>query len=226
MLMTVAMTREGGTITVTKAKRVPNRGVQRAKSAATRGALIAVARANFTQSGYHQTGTNDLVALASVTRGALYHHFTDKKDLFEAVFRQVAEETAQRANQAAFAHSGNLWEKFLAAMESYLKLRADDPEAQRILTIEGPAVFGWERWRELQSDTLDVIADTLVQLMDQKLIRRLPPRALASQISAALNDAALAVANSQNPESELRDQTAAMLGTLRGLQMDQSISAN
>lgn len=200
---------------------MPNRGVQRAKSAATRGALIAVARAHFTQYGYHQTGTNELVALASVTRGALYHHFADKKDLFEAVFRQVAEETAQRANQAAFAHSGNLWEKFLAAMESYLKLRADDPEAQRILTIEGPAVFGWERWRELQSDTLDVITDTLAELMDQNLIRRLPPRALAGQISAALNDAALSVANSPNPEAELREQTRAMLGTLRGLQIEQ-----
>jgi len=200
--------------------------VQRAKSAATRGALIAVARAHFTQYGYHQTGTNELVALASVTRGALYHHFADKKDLFQAVFRQVAEETAQRANQAAFAHSGNLWEKFLAAMISYLELRADDPEAQRILTIEGPAVFGWERWRELQSDTLDAIAGTLGDLMDQNLIQRVPPRALAGQISAALNDAALTVANSDNPERELSDQRAALLASLRGLQIDQEQTAS
>lgn len=201
---------------------MPSRGVQRAKSAATRGALIAVARTHFTQSGYHQTGTNELVALASVTRGALYHHFADKKDLFEAVFRQVAEETAERANAAARALSGNLWEKFLAAMESYLELRADDPEAQRILTIEGPAVFGWERWRELQSDTFDAIAGTLAELMDQNLIQRLPPRALAGQITAALNDAALAVANSDDPETELRDQTTAMLASLRGLQIVKS----
>ncbi len=184
-----------------------------------------MARAHFTQSGYHQTGTNELVALASVTRGALYHHFADKKDLFEAVFRQVAEETAERANQAARAHSGNLWEKFLAAMESYLELRADDPEAQRILTIEGPAVFGWERWRELLSDTLDAITGTLNDLMDQNLIRQAPARALAGQLTAALDVAALSVANSQDPDKELREQTAAMLTTLRGLQLEKAEQA-
>jgi hypothetical protein len=83
-------------------------------------------------------------------------------------------------------------------------------------------VFGWERWRELQSDTFDAIAGTLAELMDQNLIQRLPPRALAGQITAALNDAALAVANSDDPETELRDQTTAMLASLRGLQIVKS----
>ena len=79
--------------------RVP--GTQRVKSAATRAALIAAGRERFGLVGYHGTGTHDLVALASVTRGALYHHFGDKKDLFEAVFLQLDEELNRAAHGPA-----------------------------------------------------------------------------------------------------------------------------
>ena len=194
-------------------------GAQRVKSAATRAALIAAARELFTEAGYHATGTNDVVALASVTRGALYHHFTDKDDLFETVFLQVHDELTSAARIAVSQTADDTWTRLKAALAIHLKLRAESREAQRILLIDGPVVFGWERWQQLQSATLEGIVATLRVLMDQGVIAKRPPGSLGQLIVAARNDAALAIAHAADPKTALTEVTEALLALVEGLRI-------
>lgn len=202
-----------------RALRVNGRGTgtQRVKSAATRAALIAAARERFGTVGYHETGTHNLVLLAAVTRGALYHHFGDKKDLFEAVFLQTDEELNKAAHAAVAPFSGDTWRQLLAALEIYLQLRAESREAQRILLIDGPAVLGWERWRELQAGPLQDMARTLRMLMDQSVIAAGSPEKLAQLIFAAMNEAALSIAHADDPEEALIAHTVSLHVLVGGL---------
>ena len=127
--------------------RAPARGgardAQRERAAVTRAALVATARKLFAESGFHATGTNEIVARAAVTRGALYYHFADKEDLFAEVFRCVAAELVAKSNASVAGLSGDLWSKVSAAFRAYLHLVASEPEYQRILLIDGPVVLGW-----------------------------------------------------------------------------------
>lgn len=205
------------TAAVKPSDRVP--GTQRVKSAATRAALIAAGRERFGLVGYHETGTHDLVAMASVTRGALYHHFGDKKDLFEAVFLQMDEELNRYARAAVASLSDDTWRQLLIAMEAYLRLRAESREAQRILLLDGPAVLGWERWRELQEGSIQGMVQTLSMLMDQEVIARGSPETLALLIFAAMNEAALSIAHAADPARALSAQTDSLLVLVKGLRI-------
>ncbi len=165
----------------------PRLSVRKVKAAATRAALVAAARQLFTIKGYHATGTNDLVALAGVTRGALYHHFRDKEALFEAVFREVSEALSHAAAAAAGAFAGDPRRRLLEGIQAYLRLVAGSAEAQRILLLDGPVVFGWTRWREVQSDySFADLARGLKALMDMRLMADGGPGPLAQLILAAL----------------------------------------
>jgi AcrR family transcriptional regulator len=197
----------------------PVPGMKRIKSAATRASLIAAGRERFGSVGYHETGTHDLVALASVTRGALYHHFGDKKDLFEAVFSQMDAELNQTVHAAVAPLSGDTWRQLLSAIETYLRLRAESREAQRILLIDGPAVLGWERWRELQVNSIQGMVQTLWMLMDQSVIARGSPDTLALLIFAAMNEAALSIAHAADPDEALVAHTASLLLLVMGLKI-------
>lgn len=208
-------------MSVTSATRPSTRvpGTQRVKSAATRAALIAAGRERFGSVGYYGTGTHDLVALASVTRGALYHHFGDKQDLFEAVFLQMDEELNRAAHAAVAPLSGDTWRQLLTAMETYLRLRAESREAQRILLLDGPAVLGWERWRELQASSIQGMVQTLWMLMDQSVIEKGSPETLALLIFAAMNEAALSIAHAADPAQALSAHTDSLLVLVKGLRI-------
>jgi AcrR family transcriptional regulator len=119
------------------------------RSAATRGRLVAVARSLFAADGYAATGTEAILDGAGVKRGALYHHFRDKADLFEAVCRQLAEEAAAAISAAASREAtayGALVAGSLAWFDAMLR-----PDIRRILVIEAPGVLGWERWNALDA---------------------------------------------------------------------------
>jgi AcrR family transcriptional regulator len=195
-------------------------GSQRVKSATTRAALIAAGRERFGKAGYHETGTHDLVALASVTRGALYHHFGDKKNLFEAVFQQTDAELNLKAHTTVAPLSGDTWAQLIVAIQTYLRLRAENREAQRILLLDGPAVIGWERWRELQVGSLQAMAQTLWMLMDQSLIAKGSAETLAQLILAAMNESALAIAHASDPAAALATHTESLLVLVKGLRIN------
>lgn len=209
---------------MTQARPKSNRGgaidAQKERAVATRAALLVTARFLFGQFGYLATGTPEIVARAQVTRGALYHHFADKADLFAEVFKLVAGELVERSN-AAGSSGGDLWTRVSDSFRHYLQFVASNGEYARIVLIDGPSVLGWARWRELQSGFVaSGVAVALQMLMDRQMVRMQPVRPLANLIQAALNDAALAIANSDAPEDTNRAVSAAFQSLLSGLRTD------
>lgn len=174
---------------------------QAERSEATREALIEAARGLFAERGYAGVGTEEIVRAAGVTRGALYHHFGGKRDLFEAVYERIESELAQRI--AAGALAGGAAEP-LAAMRAGAEMllqACTEPEAQRIALLDGPSVLGWDRWREIAAEHgLGLIEATLQAAIDAGAISEQPVRPLAHVLMGALDEAAMLVARAEDPE--------------------------
>lgn len=116
------------------------------QSAHTRATLIAVATRLFAEYGYNGTSTHDIVTAAGVTRGALYHHFVDKRGLFKAVFLQLREQRIQEIRTRLTRRQGDLWERLVTnGCRTFLELTLDAGE-QRIISRDGPAVLDVDIW--------------------------------------------------------------------------------
>lgn len=167
----------------------------------TRAKLIAAARAAFACHGYAAASMDELTAAAGVTRGALYHNFGDKKGLMAAVVAQVDGEMAMKARQAGTQADG-VWNALLAQGLTYIEL-ALDPEIQRIVLLDGPAVLGDpSRWPS-QSACLEETRHAVADLMEAGLMQRMDVEAVARLLSGAALNAALWVAASKAPQDTL-----------------------
>src|SRR3954454_13432044 len=167
----------------------------------TRAALIAAGRALFADRGFADTSTEELVRAAGVTRGALYHHFRDKRDLFEAVYVEVERELTERIALGALAGAPESpLTAMQAAVEEFLAACAE-PEVQRIALLDGPSVLGWDRWREIGAEHgLGLIEATLQAGGDAGAIAEQPVRPLAHVLMGALDEAGMLVARAEDPE--------------------------
>ncbi len=175
-----------------------------AQTEATTHKLIGIAREQFAKRGYAHTGTEDLVQAAGVTRGALYHHFRDKQDLFRAVLDDVQRKVGERVEAAASKH-GDPWDQFVAGCRAFLAA-STDPDTQQIMLIDGPAVLGWDAWREMDSQySLRSLKEVLHVLTENQVIAAQPVDALAHLLSGAMNEAALWVARSEHPRKALNE---------------------
>ena len=123
---------------------------------------MAVARRHFAERGYAGTATEDLVKEAGVTRGALYHHFRDKADLFRAFVQEGEVELLRRVGQAADAAGADPWERLQAGAQGFLD-GCLEPAVQRCL-LEAPSVLGWEEWREIRTrSTLGLLTGAIAR---------------------------------------------------------------
>jgi AcrR family transcriptional regulator len=174
---------------------------QAERSEVTREALIEAARPLFAARGYAAVGTEEIVRAAGVTRGALYHHFGGKRDLFEAVYERIEVELAQRIASGALAAGATApLEAMRAGAEMFLRA-ATEPEAQRIVLLDGPSVLGWDRWREIAAEHgLGLIEATLQAAIEAGAIAEQPVRPLAHVLMGALDEAAMLVARAEDPE--------------------------
>ncbi len=174
---------------------------QAERSEATRSALIEAARALFAERGYADVGTEEIVRAAGVTRGALYHHFDGKRDLFETVYERVEAELAERIATGALASNpSSPLEAMRAGAEMFLQA-STEPEAQRIALLDGPSVLGWDRWREIAAKHgLGLIEASLQAAIEAGSIPDQPVRPLAHVLMGALDEAAMLVARSEDPE--------------------------
>lgn len=165
---------------------------QQDRSAATRDALVQEATAQFAAHGYGGVGTEAIVRAAGVTRGALYHQFADKTELFAAVVESVEAEVMARIDQAV-ATSG------LGDVIDLMKLGADtwldtcsDPRISRIILLDGPAVLGWERWREIGLRyAMGMVQSLLSQAIELGRLPDQPVAPLAHVLIGALDEATL-----------------------------------
>jgi AcrR family transcriptional regulator len=179
----------------------PARRTQAERSQATRDALIEAARLLFAERGYAGVGTEEIVRAAGVTRGALYHHFGGKRDLFEAVYERIEVELAQRIATGALERGATEpLEAMRAGAEMFLRA-CTEPDVQRIVLLDGPSVLGWDRWREIAAEHgLGLIEATLQAAIDAGAIAEQPVRPLAHVLMGALDEAAMLVARAADPD--------------------------
>lgn len=176
-----------------------NKQVQR--SAITRAALLEAARGLFGERGYAAVGTEEIVRHAGVTRGALYHQFKDKEQLFEAVFEEVEARTTQRIANEALAGASDPLAALRAGARAFLAVCAE-PEVERIVLLDAPAVLGWERWRAIGlRHGLGLVAGTIQAGIDAGAIAPQPATPLAHVLIGALDESALYVARAEDPEA-------------------------
>lgn len=169
----------------------------RERSDATRTALLAAARKLFVTKGFGGTGTPEIVAAANVTRGALYHHFADKTDLFRAVIEQEAYAVADRITRESRepATDGDGLE---LGSDGYFEAMAE-PGRARLLLIEGPSVLGPEEMDRIDQRTGGAtLKEGLAAALPEATLRRVSLDALTEVLSAAFDRAALAIAQGRS----------------------------
>jgi AcrR family transcriptional regulator len=182
--------------------RIPSR-TQAERLAATRAALLKEARAIFATAGYEAAATEEIVKRAKVTRGALYHHFKDKRDLFEAVVEEVARGIATTIDDTAVPARTPL-ETLVEGMRAFLDACLD-PAVRRIYLIDAPAVLGWHRWREIDAPHgVRSLREGIAAALEAQPDPALAIEPLTFMLSGASNEAALWVAEAEDEKSARR----------------------
>ena len=136
----------------------------RVRRAHTRRALVSVARDLFARQGFAATSLEEIVAGADVTKGALYHHFRGKQDLYGEVLAAVEDDARERI-RLCIADVADPWERALVGLREFLAI-AQGEEYRRIVILEGPAVLGHERFREQEArSTFGLVQDIVSGLL-------------------------------------------------------------
>ena len=184
---------------------------------ATRAALMLAARELFTEHGYGGVGTEEIVRRAKLTRGALYHHFTDKKDLFRAVHEQIEGEVMEAIGAQMAAAEADPFALLVVGTRAYLDV-CTDPAITRVTLIDAPSVLGWEEWREIDMrHGLGIVIAGLQGGMDLGVLRPQPVRPLAHLMLGAMGEAGMVIANAADPAAARAEVEPALLGLLEGL---------
>ncbi len=196
----------------------PTRTPKVEQSEATRAALVSVARRLFAERGYAAVGTEEIVRAAGVTRGALYHHFEGKRELFQAVYEDVEQALLERIAELADRSARDPLEVLHAGAQAFLDA-CEDPAVQRIALLDAPSVLGWELWREIgMRYGLGLVEGTVQASIDAGLIESQPAGPLAHLLLGAIDEGAMLVARADDG-GKTREQVGAsvarMLDSLR-----------
>jgi AcrR family transcriptional regulator len=186
------------------------------RSQATRAALIATARELFAARGYAAVGTEEIVRAAGVTRGALYHHFDGKLELFAAVYEQVEAELVQSIAAAVDVPGATPLQVLQTGAQAFLDACESDPAVQRIALLDAPSVLGWERWREIGLRYgLGLVRGTIEAAVEAGEVEPQPAEPLAHLMLGAIDEGALLIARA-NDGGETRRQVGASLEKVLG----------
>jgi AcrR family transcriptional regulator len=183
----------------------------------TRRALLDTARELFAENGFQATRTEDIVHRAGLTRGALYHHFRDKEDLFRAVHDELANEVIQLLRRRSDDDAGGPWELFLANSEVYLDAASSNTAYRQICLVDGPAVLGWHAWSERSDGPTQHIARYLTDAMAEGVLPPQPVEPLAHLLAALGVGSAMYVAHDPDPERARREIASCNEQFLSGL---------
>lgn len=181
------------------AKRGGTDSERRARGDRTRRDLIAAGRTLFVEKGYFNTSIGDLVTTSGVgTRGAFYHHFKDKAELFRAVFEEVERDLTLRS-LASPPPGADSWERLCAGLHGFLE-SALEPEVQRIMLVDGPVVLGWQTLRAIQEgNSIALINEMVRNAIAEGIIDDLPVVELTHMLVASLEEGAILVAHAKSP---------------------------
>ncbi|MFE6864869.1 TetR/AcrR family transcriptional regulator [Nocardia sp. NPDC057668] len=174
----------------------------------TRRTLLDESRRLFAAKGYAAVGLSEITAAAGVTKGALYHNFASKTELFRAVLQEVQDEVGERVAAVADART-EPWDQLVAGCEAFLTT-CTDPEIQRIMLIDGPAVLGWREWRAMdEGASARHLHEALSGLVAAGVIAPQPIPPLTHLLSGAMNEAAMWLADTTEPNA-LADTISAL----------------
>lgn len=189
----------------------------RAEMEETRALLLATARQVFSERGYADTSMDDLTAQASLTRGALYHHFGDKKGLLAAVVEQLDTEMDERL-RAITDNAEDAWDGFRLRCRAYLEM-ALEPQIQRIVLRDAKAVLGGGS-PEAQRHCVESMQRLIQNLIAQGVVVDVHAHALASLIYGSLVEAAVWIADAEDGNERLSQAFTALELLLRGILND------
>jgi AcrR family transcriptional regulator len=190
---------------------------QRQRTEATTGQLLDAARELFAARGYSATSLDDVVAAAGVTKGALYHHFASKRDLFRAVFENEQRHLAQVCHEA-YRRKDDPWEGFHEGCRAFLE-ETLDPGVQRIVSLDAPAVLGWDQVREIEAGySLAMIENGLREAIEGERIAPRPTGPLAHMLFGALGEGAMVIARSGDQRAAMREVEREIRNILRSLE--------
>lgn len=181
----------------------------------TRSKLIQAARKAFATKGYAAASMDDLTKEAGLTRGALYHNFGDKKGLLQAVIDQIDAEMLAR-KRAASSQAETPWLGFMTEGVAYIEM-ALEPEIQRIMLLDGPAVLGDPAQWPNQSACLRTTTQAIQRLIADGTVKAVDAEAAAMLINGAALNAALWVAAAKQPAAALPKAVEAFRELASGL---------
>ena len=188
--------------------------------AETRAKLVAAARHAFGMVGYAEASMDEFTAAAGLTRGALYHHFGDKKGLLEAVVAEIDAEMSERLC-AISAGAPNRWQGFVDESVAYIEM-ALEPEIQRIMLRDGPAVLGDPSQWPNANACITSMTRSLTLLKQEGVVGDIDPEAAARLVSGASLYAAQWIANAADPEATSKKAVQAFKTLLKGLLKDKA----
>jgi AcrR family transcriptional regulator len=191
------------------------RRTQAERREATVTALVETARELFARDGFTATSLHTVAAKVNVTKGAVYHHFDSKQQLFEAVF---ADEVTRLAGvlPTVYARKRDPWDGFEAACRAFLE-ECLDPAVQRIVLIDAPAAIGWEAMRRLEAPLFSMMESAITQAVEGGRIARRPAGPLAHFLFGALCEMAMVVARAEEQKAAHRQAVTELGRVMAGL---------
>lgn len=190
----------------------------KAQSEATAAAVLAAARRLFAARGYAHVPLDEVAAAAGVTRGAVYHHFGSREGVFAAVHAAVQASVAA-AVEAAADGAVDAWDALERGCRAFLEASVGD-DARRVMLLDGPAVLGWQRWRDADAaHSVRLLDDVLHELADAGALRVPSVPAASALLSGAMNEAATWIAQAADRQAATEaawDTLRVLLGALRG----------
>ena len=194
-------------------------GSRRAQySASTKRALVEVATTQFGEHGYGGTSLDAIVAGARVTKGALYHHFSGKQGVFEAVFAKVEDDAAQTI-KAALRDADDPWEKARAGLRAFLAV-VQEPVYQRVVIQDGPAIMGYERFREQEErSSYGIVQDIVGSVLEASTyeLDEAMKQTFSRIFFGAMSAAGESVTTAEDPRQAVARIEVAILFILEGL---------
>lgn len=178
--------------------------------------MIDAARTLFAERGYANVPADEIVRRAGVTRGALYHHYTDKQGLFREVFEQLEAEMTEEIASAGES-AADLRAEMVLGVGRFLDI-CQRPEVLRIALTDAPAVLGWSAWREIEArHGLGLITGMLQAAAEAGLLVPTAIPVLAQLVMSAVTETALMIANAEDPDAMRAEAQQALVVLLSGL---------
>ena len=181
--------------------------------------ILAIAQRAFAEHGYESTALDDIISEARITKGALYHHFSSKRALFEAVYKAAEEDVSKRISNSSNSVD-DPWDKLLTGCFAYLEI-CRDPGLRQIMRVDAPAILGLDRWSEIDREYgVERLIPFLAMLRDQGIVRLSTIEAFAWQLTGAMNEATFWIAQHSDPERALEQSKDSLRMILQGIRQE------